>query len=139
MKKANPTVVGKLACDRCDAVMEVRERSNGKKLLYTYCPNCKMDQRSGKQVQTFWRENMVAPDAELPKLVVGIVNSPSQNQPKQDTGTELAEWTPESELIEEKPPEGDSGDSSNAGLFIGGAVCVVLLILGINSAAGAAQ
>ncbi|OEG72323.1 hypothetical protein BEL05_04930 [Shewanella colwelliana] len=139
MKKANPTVVGKLACGACSAVMEVRERSNGKKLLYTYCPNCKIDQRSSDQVQAFWRNNMVAPNAEITTLPTSNNLPVANNQPEQDTGVELDEWSPESELLDKDSSQSDSGDSSSTGLFIGGAVFLVLLVLGINSASGASQ
>lgn len=142
MKKANPEIVGKLPCGTCGDVMEVRQRSNGKKLLYTYCPNCKMDQRSGAAIQEFWRANMVAPDAEITTLKPEPAKPSPASVPAtvDDAGDGLGEWVPPEELDpsrEQLPPdETGGGTGGKAALFLGGFVVLCLGVLGIRARVG---
>ncbi|MBB1322127.1 hypothetical protein [Shewanella sp. SR43-8] len=134
MKKTNPDIVGKMRCDTCSSEMEVRQRSNGKKLLYTYCPKCKMDQRSGEAIQAFWRQNMVAPDAELAALVpepAPTKPNPTETNTKADTENQLADWVPPENLQPDQ--EQDETKSSKLGWWIGGGVCLVLAAFGVRA------
>ena len=118
-RKANPTVVGIIPCGTCNDKMEVRERSNGRRLLYTWCPNCKMDQRSGKDIQNFWREQ-IGISTETTK----IVTKPA---------AERGEWTPDEPQnlpLETKPPQPET--KSMFGWAIGGVVACGLLFFGIS-------
>ena len=77
-----PNTIGTMKC-ACGAIMEVRQRKTGSKLLYTYCPTCKVDQRNSPELQKYWSEGIKKP--------VGIGNTP----PKATTQTPVAEWEPE--------------------------------------------
>lgn len=119
----DPSVVGKMVCGACGDIMEVRQKKVGKKLLYTCCPNCKTDQRTGAKIQAFWRDNMVAPDQE-------ITATPSQKpQPTKDK-TDLGEWVPEV-----LPPENqDEPAETTIPTSIKIGVAVVLCLFGIRKA-----
>lgn len=105
MKRANPKIVGVLRCS-CGAVMEVRERSNGKKLLYTYCPNCKLDQRSGDQIQEQWRSTMLPPGTELPPVETASSESAPKALPnKTESAAIEGEWIPPEDLAPGAEPK----------------------------------
>ncbi|QYK03135.1 hypothetical protein [Shewanella psychrotolerans] len=137
MKKPNPTVLGKMRC-QCGDEMEVRQRSNGKKLLYTYCPTCKQDMRSGEGLQLFWRANMVPLDADLPTISESLaIDTKLPNQdtqtiktPVSDSNAEITEWEPEPNEIEDDHDSGDSGGF--LGWVLGGLVTAGLVVLGVK-------
>jgi len=137
MIKTNPTVVGHMRCE-CSADMQIRERSNGRKLLYSYCPECKLDQRSGTTIQKFWRENMVPlNEAILPgndSVAVKLASDTPVKAPESNSKSEIADWSPrdDSEKLE-VPQNGSDG----FGLFVGGLVGVGLLVFGIRTARAA--
>lgn len=119
----DPDVVGKMVCDACGDIMEVRQKKVGKKLLYTCCPNCKTDQRTGAKIQAFWRDNMVAPDQEITQ------NKPQKPQQAKQK-TDLGEWVPEV-----LPPETPDKPEENAiPTSIKICVAVVLFAFGIKKA-----
>ncbi|QBF81259.1 hypothetical protein EXU30_00040 [Shewanella maritima] len=136
MKKPNPTVVGKMRCE-CGEVMEVRQRSNGRKLLYTYCPACKVDQRSSQHVQDYWRDNMVAPDTPddvIAKLAISAPEPTQETKPDQVPAVidddELEEWSPAEMEQTEIEPEQGSGLLLPVGLFFG----AIVALIGFNAA-----
>lgn len=139
MKKANPTIVGRMRCD-CGEVMEVRERSNGRKLLYTYCPVCKQDMRSGEQLQQFWRDNMTPVGQPLQEVTKAAETSTQAAlpapKPELPTETTEGEWIP-ADYTESKPNETES-ENSIAGLLIGGFVALTLFAFGIRARGNAA-
>ncbi|GGI85888.1 hypothetical protein [Shewanella gelidii] len=130
MKKAEPTIVGEISCGVCNAVAEVRQRSTGKKLLYTYCPNCKADQRTGKQIQAFWAENMQSVGTIGTRQPEPAPEPITENAPETDTGDDIPEWEPEQPKAEEKP---EDSDSRGSGWVVGGLIAAVLLAFGIKA------
>ncbi len=130
MKKANPTIVGYLGCSTCGDTMEVRQRSNGKKLLYTYCPNCKMDQRSGNAIQDVWRESMVAsPELLLkaePELEVEV------HQDNTDHQIDHEEWSPTDEFTETQADE-ETESTSFVGWLFGGLFVAGCFLIGLKA------
>lgn len=137
MKKANPTVVGHMRCE-CGADMQIRQRSNGQKLLYSYCPECKLDQRSGATIQKFWRDNMVSLNEAISpandSIEVKIESNTPVKVPQSNSKRELTEWTPKD--TQDKAKESQN-DSDGFGLLIGGLVGVGLLAFGIRTARAA--
>lgn len=123
----DPSVVGKMVCGACGDIMEVRQKKVGKKLLYTCCPNCKTDQRTGAKIQAFWRENMVSPEQDI------AVTPPKANSQPTETKTELAEWEPEV-LPPETENSKDKTETSTISTSVTIGVAVVLCFFGIHKA-----
>lgn len=137
MKKANPTILGRMRCE-CGEIMEVRQRSNGRKLLYTYCPVCKQDMRSGEQLQRFWRENMTPLGQDVPEHQKTQQNAsselPSGNGDTAKVQTPL-EWQPESYSETKPKTESSPNETEHNGsgyTVVGAAVAVVLMFLGFK-------
>ncbi|MBY5920409.1 hypothetical protein [Ferrimonas balearica] len=122
---ANPAI-GKLRCNTCDDVAEVRQQCNGERLLYTICPNCGMDRRSGAKVQAMWREQMVGVDDELPE------GSAESGETPENTWLPDEQTCPESENQETEK----AGTGTWVGLGIATVLAVGLAFLGVRYSGG---
>lgn len=142
MKLTSPNNIGRLGCSVCQSVMDVRQRSNGQKLLYTYCPKCKNDQRSSEEIQAFWRENMHPLGTADNVVLASLKPDPKQEaapkpaKTKNELETDLPEWAPEVDPeLDTGDPEDKDADKSVIGYVAGGLVCGVLLLMGFNAVA----
>ena len=80
--------LGQTACDGCDGLAHIKRKATGKKLLYLHCPNCGLDQRSGKLLQQKWQ---TAITNEEPQAAAPPVTKP------------VDEWTPDYEQRKATP------------------------------------
>ena len=80
MAKTDNPSLGQIDCSACGGSAHIKQRSNGKRLLYIHCEKCGVDQRSGRLMQDKL-EQIVNNEAAAPQNV-------PKNQPKSD------EWHP---------------------------------------------
>lgn len=66
--KSNNPPLGAIECEGCDGFATIRRRANGKRLLYTHCPNCGMNQMSGAKIQAKWEKAIGVTTADIPSL-----------------------------------------------------------------------
>jgi len=97
--------IGSVSCEACGVSADVAQTKRGKgRYLYTRCPECGTDQRTGKAVQTrlwhstVWREGK-KPLSPPPNV------SERQEQPEKEPKQELEDFLPTTEkepIAEEK-------------------------------------
>lgn len=82
MARVNNPTLGTIACSDCGDSADVRRTSRGKaRYLYTCCPRCGTDQRTGKAVQTRlwfgteWRQGLKPVEAP-PNVALAVQSEP---------------------------------------------------------------
>ena len=109
MPRANNPTLGTINCNECGSVADVKKANgNRNRYLYTICPKCGTDQRSGAMVQariwsgTSWREGL-KPETAPPNLP-----EPASAEPAQPEDQKTQE--PAQEPVKpKKEPSGASG------------------------------
>ncbi len=107
--KNNP-VLGTIACIECEdqATVHAAKRGSGR-FLYTRCPNCGTDQKTGAKFQTRifngtqWRGEVITP----PNLIEQAQGEPEAAQ--QAEKTTQGDWSPEEKEAKSDENSGDGG------------------------------
>ncbi|KGJ98130.1 hypothetical protein [Thalassotalea sp. ND16A] len=103
-------VLGTTPCEGCSGEAVIKQRNNGKKLLYLHCTSCGLDQRTGGILQAKWQR---AINGEQEPVVEEPINEPE----KAPVETQNNEEEPEPEK-----------SSAGWGLFAGVLACVGLAL-----------
>jgi predicted RNA-binding Zn-ribbon protein involved in translation (DUF1610 family) len=84
-------ILGQVECSACGTQANIKERGNSSK-LYLHCPNCGLDQRSGKRQQD---------------KLQAIIDSDGKSPAEQAAPTKQSEWTPQkaAEPAEDENPQ----------------------------------
>ncbi|MBG9993382.1 hypothetical protein [Pseudoalteromonas sp. NZS37] len=151
--KSNNPPLGNVECDGCDGFATVRRRSNGRRLLYTHCVNCGMNQMSGEKLQSKWEKAINGSLEEIPALNSEPVKQDMasgnewmpqevrneieriKNETKTSGANENARASESTQRIENETDRtsGCAGKSSNGfGFFIFGAFAGLAAIAGIR-------
>jgi hypothetical protein len=107
-KTSNNPSLGAIECEGCDGFATIRRRANGKRLLYTHCENCGMNQMSGAKIQAKWEKAIGESAGETPNI---------NSEPVPDKSPVLAdEWQPREvrEQLEQINNETKTGANDNA-------------------------
>lgn len=125
MARENRPVLGTVECSGCGGVATVHQTARGAgRFLYTRCPDCGADQRTGAKVQSAWWRGAEwrdgAPDVPPPNLL------PVDSAVESVVGDPVDDVLPVADdpvSVEEEP--------SKSGLLwlVGGAVGLVALVL----------
>lgn len=125
MARENRPVLGTVECSGCGGVATVHQTARGSgRYLYTRCPECGADQRTGARVQSAWWRSAEwrdgAPDVPPPNL---LADEPVVEPVAGDAVADVLPVVGEPDELPEEP--------SKSGLFwlVGGAVGLVALVL----------
>lgn len=128
MARENRPVLGTVECSGCGGVATVHQTARGAgRYLYTRCPDCGADQRTGAKVQSAWWRGAVwrdgAPDVPPPNLLDEPVVESVVEPVAGDAVADVLLVVSEPDELPEEP--------SKSGLFwlVGGAVGLVALVL----------
>ncbi|WP_417437546.1 hypothetical protein [Idiomarina abyssalis] len=153
--KSNNPPLGVIECDGCGGFATIRRRSNGRRLLYTHCVNCGMNQMSGAKLQAKW-EKAIGQNMGENSAIESEISQPL-NAPQIPSEIKADEWQPpeviqaiqsvNNEIKESETNErnntnsteknisgtGDGRASNGFGFFIFGAITGLAAIAGIRA------
>jgi hypothetical protein len=120
MAKTNNPSLGKIACDGCNELADIKQRQNGQKLLYLHCKQCGLDQRSGANLQAKWQA-AINGEPEQPLITEKPLEIQlSDTKTLSEITTEITEnsgdeWQPENNqsIINNQMSEVSSNDDSS--------------------------
>lgn len=117
MARTNNPVLGTIQCRECGSQATVHQTQRGKgRFLYTRCPECNADQRTGKAFQArLWRDTDWRPGAE-PVRPPCLDDDP---EPVAEPGKMADEPEPVPEKRQPNPWVGLSALAAGALVFIG--------------------
>ena len=154
--KSNNPPLGDIECDGCDGFATIRRRSNGRRLLYTHCVNCGMNQMSGAKLQAKW-EKAIGQNMGENSAIESEISQPL-NTPQVPSEIKVGEWMPaevkqELERINNETKESETNERNNGiiseknsigasngrpengvGFFIIGALAGLAAVAGLRSA-----